>query len=203
MRVIDLTGKRFGRLCVLGRNPVGGYGQATWQCQCDCGAQIVVRGISLRNGHSKSCGCLRVDANLRHGHNRKRSRSRTYSVWSAMMQRCGNQKYSQYRDYGGRCITVCERWHSFENFLADIGEVPDGMTIGRLDNDGQYCKDNCRWETRKEQQRNTRRNAMLEFRSERRCLTEWAEITGIKPETIRARLRYGWGIDRALTVQVS
>jgi hypothetical protein len=139
----------------------------------------------------------------RHGHNVRpngvRIRSRVYSSWGSMIQRCRNPNNSQYHDYGGRGITYDPAWSNFENFLRDMGECPPGHTLERIDNNGSYCKANCKWATRKEQQRNRRANQIIEFRGERRCLTEWSEIVNIKPETIRSRFRTGWTVESALS----
>lgn len=162
-------GIRFARLTALRPAPnMGRYRQ--WFFRCDCGRekQIQLRGV--RSGHTRSCGCLhresaraqapkaRAARKIKHGHAYAGRRSRTYRTWSAMWRRCTNPKDCGFRYYGGRGITVCERWRSFENFLADMGERPPGLTIEREDNDRSYEPGNCRWATRAEQSRNTRRS---------------------------------------------
>lgn len=107
------------------------------------------------------------------------------------MKRCLNSKCKYYHNYGGRGITVCTRWHSFVNFLEDMGECPKGLTIERIDNEGNYEPNNCRWATRKEQCRNLRKNRMVTFNGETRCLSEWAEITGLTYATLMRRLNSG------------
>lgn len=128
------------------------------------------------------------------------SRTLTYGKWKRMIARCSRPAHQDYPYYGGRGVTVCERWKSFANFLADMGECPRGLTLERIDNDGNYAPGNCRWATRKDQGRNTRRKRLIEFAGIIAPTWEWAEILGIKSSTIRYRLdRAGWSIGRALT----
>lgn len=155
---IDLTGQRFGRLVVLeeaGRK----NGKVTWLCQCQCEEEtiIIVHGNSLRKGVTKSCGCFNKErakeANIRHG----QSRSKIHNIWWTMLNRCYNLNSYKYYNYGKRGIKVCERWHKFENFYEDFGKYKEeGKTIDRIDPDGDYEPDNCRWATILEQNRNTR-----------------------------------------------
>jgi len=171
MPAIDLLGKRFGRLIVRARNDSSPAGQARWLCDCDCGNQTTVASQGLRRieGPTRSCGCLKREvifpngrkiareANTRHGHGGRQNRTPTYRSWYAMIARCTNQNFKQFKDYGGRGITVCERWRqSFEAFLADMGDRPQGQTLDRVNGDGNYEPTNCRWATRSEQDKNRR-----------------------------------------------
>lgn len=141
--------------------------------------------------------------NTKHGHSRRGARSKTYLTWCSMHRRCYLPSQSSWMLYGGRGIKVCEEWHKFENFLRDMGEQPEGMTLEREQVDGPYSKENCCWASPLEQARNKRSTRWLEYGGERLCLTEWAERLNIRPKTLRARLDdHGWSVERALTAPV-
>lgn len=155
--LIDRVGQVYGRLTVMAfverlRTPAGAP-YRTWRCRCICGTETVVRGGNLGNGHTLSCGCHKLTVNITHG----RTDTAEYSVWEGMIQRCHNPKDTKWPLYGARGVKVCERWRSFENFLADMGERPPETSIDRYpDNDGNYEPGNCRWATIWEQNRNLR-----------------------------------------------
>jgi hypothetical protein len=153
---IDLTSQRFGRLTVLRFSHTGKWGKAFWACLCDCGRETAVSGEDLKSGNTASCGCFHKT----HIANRTRTHGHTgtsiYNRWKEMMGRCYNPKHPRYADYGGRGIRVCERWHDFTNFLADMGEPPPGLTLDRIDNNKGYEPGNCRWATVQEQNTNQR-----------------------------------------------
>jgi len=167
---IDLTGQRFGRLIVRCEDGRSAAGQVRWLCDCDCGNQVTVNSQGLRRteGPTRSCGCFKREtifpkgrkigneANTRHGHaTRRNGVTRAYSIWRGMIRRC--EYYRAFKNYGGRGITVCDRWRQdFAAFLSDMGEPPVGYTLDRINNDGNYEPGNCRWATRKEQCSNQR-----------------------------------------------
>lgn len=164
MRPIEMTGLRYGRLLVIGNAGKTAHRQMLWACRCDCGGQSVVAGGDLRRGKITSCGCQRIErsieVNTKHGHAARAGSppSPEYEAWHSMQQRCYNPNVRGFENYGGRGITVCERWRdSFGNFLADMGMRPsDEHSIDRKDNERGYGPDNCRWSTAKEQANNRR-----------------------------------------------
>lgn len=202
-RKLNLKGQRFGRLIVIKETNKRSGGNVVWECLCDCGKNTFVITSSLTNKRTKSCGCFWklkfFKANITHG----KSSSPEYVIWENVIQRTTNKNHTSYEHYGGRGIKICERWLKFENFYEDMGERPKNKTLDRINNDGGYCPENCRWATRKEQQRNRRNNRLITFRGETKCVSEWSEELKIKPDTLLSRINhYSWSIERALTTKV-
>lgn len=201
-KIIDLTGKRFGRLIIISRASNDKCHNKRWLCRCDCGRGKIVRCNNLTSGHTKSCGCLNKKIITKHGYSQN---NKTYRSWINMIQRCTNPNDQAYNYYGGRGIEVCERWrNSFPNFLEDMDESPGyGYSIEREDNDGNYCPENCIWATHKQQNRNSRNNHLITHNDETQCLIEWSEKFNIKSVTLWTRLyKFGWSIEKALTTPV-
>jgi hypothetical protein len=195
----------FGKLKILKSTPAyhdeTGYHRATSLCLCECGNITEVIQKHLKSGNTRSCGCLqRSKASARlFKHGKSNKRSPIYSTWRGMMDRCYYPKHRWFSNYGGRGITVCERWKSFTNFWKDMGERPDGRCIERIDNNKGYEPGNCRWATRAEQNRNSRRNRILTVLGVTNCFTDLCAFFGIKRATVYKRLQRGMTVDRAFT----
>lgn len=193
----DITGQKFGRLTVIKISHKNKQRKYKWLCKCECGNFLKVWGGNLKNGHTKSCGCLqqenRGQANITHG----MRKTLEYNVWATMKDRCFNKNAPNYKIYGKRGITICKRWEKFENFFTDMGKRPKGMSIDRINNNGNYEPENCQWATQKEQCRNTRKNRMLTFQGKTLCMAEWAERLGINYKCLWKRLNTGWSVERA------
>lgn len=215
MKKEDLVGQKFGRWTVIAqaepyRSREGSKKGTRWLCRCDCGNEKIVAATSLKKGRSKSCGCLHIEVNqslTKHGHAgtiRKgvlKGRSQLYNTWGRMKQRCSNPKVERYPRYGGRGITVCEEWQTFKPFMewALANGYEEGLQIDRIDNNGNYEPENCRWVTPRENTHNTSRSINLTLNGETHSISEWAEITGIKAGTLYKRYHLGWSTQNILT----
>lgn len=202
----DLTGQRFNRLVVVeyrGRTPSGKH--SLWFCRCDCGNELTTRAGDLKSGNTKSCGCWQRDASIRFATKHGQYGTPLYTCWVNMIKRTTEPNNPTYKHYGGRGITVCPAWReSFEAFAADMGpSFREDLTLDRIDVNGHYEPANCRWATRTVQARNKRNNFVVTWHGQTMVLAEWAELLGLKYDTLRMRLRqYGWPAERALTVDV-
>ena len=197
---IDITGMKFGRLTAIRQN---GHDinpsrkHIKWDCLCECGNTVNARLNALRTGGLKSCGCLKKETlpNVTH----RMSHTPEYKTWARIKARCTKSTHQDFYLYGGRGIKMCEKWaNSFEDFYEDMGPRPSGMSIDRIDVNGDYCKENCRWANNQTQSRNKRNNHFIELHGVSMCLTDWAKHLGICRATLIQRLRE-WPLERALT----
>ena len=200
-KMIDLKNKRFGKLFVksfvgiVGNNP-----HNKWLCLCDCGKEVMVSGANLRSGVTKSCNCLQKETvsivNKKHGASIVETKE--YRAWMGLRKRCNNPNSLDYSQYGGRGITVCERWDSFENFLSDMGVAPNGHSIDRIDVNKGYSPENCRWADAKTQARNKTNSRFLSVNGMIKTLAEWAEISNTSRSNIHKRIVRGWSTEQAI-----
>lgn len=200
--IMDLTDKTFGRWKILSQASTIKPG-IYWICQCSCGIIRRVRGTALRHGASKNCGCERRirlhKRTYKHGEAKHRKRSQEYGIWANMKQRCLNPDFDSYRYYGGRGIAIAPEWiESFSQFLHDMGRRPPRATLERIDNNGPYSLANCRWATRAEQSRNTRRNIWLTYEGRTQCLQDWSVEIGMAYTTLFGRIQRRWSVHDTL-----
>lgn len=199
--VIQLRGQRFGRLVVIDEaERVKNHRR--WNCVCDCGKNITVYQTCLISGNTKSCGCLATDTvkKLWTTHGESNKNSRLHSIWNGMLGRCRNTNDHRYKDYGGRGISVCSYWNdyiSFKKWALENG-YSDDLTLDRIDVNGNYCPENCRWATRLEQQNNMRSNTLITFNGKTLTLAQWSREIGVRYGTLVSRWNRGWSIERML-----
>jgi hypothetical protein len=195
-KIIDLTRQRFGELLVLDFYKINKHGNATWRCLCNCGKETLVVGSDLRNGHTSSCGCK--EGFRTHGH----SRSKIYRVHYNMLNRCYNPEDASFERYGKRGILVCDEWKndflSFYNWALSNG-YQKGLTIDRIDNDGPYSPENCRFVTMKDNSNNKRNNRWLTYKGKTKTVAQWGELLNITVGTLYDRLYAGWTHEEILT----
>lgn len=204
MKRLELSGQRVGRLLVIeATGSKDKWGSILWRCLCDCGGTKDVASGALNAGQVSSCGCLSAEAGRRVNFKHGQYKSPTYKSWQGMWQRCTNRAKAGYVDYGARGISVCERWKDFEQFLVDMGDRQPGLSLDRIDNDGNYEPANCRWATPTEQSNNTRRVTRLTVQGVTKTLHEWARDSGINPRTLQKRLNSGWSHRDAVTRPVN
>lgn len=211
----ELIGKRFGRLVVVGEGEIyvspSGKRERTWCCKCDCGNEVCLRISNLRN-NTRSCGCLRKEVTSERYKTHGERFSRLWQVWSHMKARCYNPKNSSYKNYGGRGVKVCKEWK--DNFQAfykwsyangyDENAKRGECTLDRIDVNGNYCPENCRWVSQDIQSRNKRQNIKIEYNGETKVLKDWALELGINYGTLYSRVHNpNWDIERCFTEPVN
>lgn len=193
--ITPLVGSRFGTLTVIGEKKVN----SRFDCvvRCDCGIQKTMQKGNLQR--AKSCGCLTNSliskARTRHG----MTDSPTWKTWKSMLDRCYLREHKSFKDYGSRGISVCPSWHTYENFLVDMGLRPDGLQLDRVNNDLNYAPGNCRWATPKQNCNNRRNSVFLEHNGDRLTIAQWAARLRCDPSALGNRLRNGWSVPEALT----
>lgn len=205
-KVKDLAGAVFGRLTVVERCGSDAQQKSSmWLCQCQCGNIVIVSRNNLRSGHTRSCGCLKKEFAFTAGHGQ--SDTRLYRIWTLMKDRCENHNTPNFENYGGRGIKVCEEWrNSFEAFMrwSMKNGYSEGLSIDRIDVNGNYCPENCRWATWKEQQNNRRDNHFITYNGRTQTISQWSEETGINQATLLQRInKLNWSIERALEETVT
>lgn len=206
----DLTGQRFGRLTVLKRGDdyiyPNGKTKVMWMCRCDCGKEKDISGSALTQGLTQSCGCYKSEMKRKqlttHGELARGNDSRLYLSWECMKARCYNPHNDYYHRYGGRGISVCEEWkRSFANFRewALSNGYKEGLTIDRINFDGNYEPSNCRWATSKEQANNKCTSHFVAYNGTTKTLSQWSEATGLSYPTLLGRIKRGWSVGEMLT----
>lgn len=201
-KIKDLTGKKFNRLVVLGDSKIRAKNRSVkWKCLCECGNEVLVETSTLVGLKQQSCGCVMIGMvrHKKHGHTQSQKSSKTYNTWATMKQRCTNPSNPKFKNYGARGIFVCQEWlDSFENFLADMGEAPEGMTLERINVNDGYYKKNCCWASSKTQANNKTNNKILTHMGKSMTVAQWADHLGISFTTLRMRLYRNWSLERAL-----
>jgi hypothetical protein len=202
MKKADLTGKRFGKLTAISSIYDAEKKLTLWKCQCDCGNIAYVRANRLVHGRTKSCGCLRVVSNKSHKTTHGMSRTRLYNAWHSMKARCNNPDNHNYKLYGGRGISICEDWlESFESFMnwAVSSGYKEGLSLDRIDNNGNYCPENCRWVTVREQNNNRGVSINISYNGKTQNLSEWCKELGLPYMRIWQRItKYGYSFEEAI-----
>jgi len=199
-KFIDLTGKKFGRLCVISKGPESknsiGRKVFKWIVLCDCGNTTMVSSAKLNNSHTRSCGCLQTETMIGAAKKHGMRRSPEYYSWASMKNRCLCETSQSYPRWGGRGVKIHEPWvKSFEQFYADMGKRPPGTTLDRIDNDGDYTPWNCQWASPSQQSNNQRNTRKLTANGVTKTISEWALLLGISRDAIRSRLKRGQSIE--------
>lgn len=210
MKQSDYTGEKFGRLTVLQRLRQYDGKNTFYKCLCECGKETIVDGRNLKTGNTKSCGCFqsqrRIEVNITHGG----TYTRLYNIWCGMKARCYNPNSEKYKNYGARGIKICEQWvndfHNFSEWAKVNGFVEKASygqcTIDRINVDGDYSPENCRFTTLKEQMNNTTRNRYIEYNGNIKTVSQWSDYSGINQSCLLRRLKLGWSIEKALLTPI-
>ncbi|RLI83493.1 MAG: hypothetical protein DRP01_09035 [Archaeoglobales archaeon] len=196
-KFINLAEEKFGRLTAIERVANNKWNKAVWLCRCDCGNETTTLANHLRNGSTKSCGCLQQEAHITHG----LTGHKLYWVWDAMKRRCKNEAHRSYKNYGNRGISVCDEWRTdFQAFYdwAMASEYEEGLTIDRINNNGNYEPDNCQFITIAENNRNQRRTRNITHDGKTMCISEWARELNVPKATLWKKLNRGWTIARVM-----
>ena len=199
-KAIDLTGKRFGLWTVIKRYEGKGT-HAMWHCKCDCGTEAIIRGKSLRDGDSKSCGCFLREVNRKRATKHGGYGTRLYRIWDCMKARCNNPKAKSYPNYGARGIAVCAEWSNFAVFRewAMSHGYDNSLTLDRKDNSKGYSPDNCRWVDMVAQENNKSSNHYVTYQGETMSLAMWARKLNISYDLLLQRVTRGWPFEKAIT----
>ena len=201
MKKLDLTNQKFNRLTVLELSDKRGK-KVMWKCRCDCGNITFVETCNLRGNRTKSCGCYKMDGLLSRSTKHNQRHTKLYEVWKGIKQRCLNSNHKAFKNYGGRGISICDEWKdnfsSFYNWAMQNG-YSDELSIDRINNDGNYEPNNCRWVDRKTQANNTRTNHFITYNNETHTIAEWSRILNIKYSVILYRLHHNWSIEKTFT----
>jgi hypothetical protein len=194
----DLSGNKFCKLTVISFSHLGKHKEAWFNCLCECGSIKKIPANSFTRGKVKSCGCMPTGAKEKHGLAKKS----IYQIWKNMISRCYNSKDPAYKNYGARGIKVCMRWHNLLNFYEDMGDMPRKMSLERINNNEDYSKKNCKWDSRSAQARNRRNTKFVKINNETKSLAEWCDIFNIKYKTVYTRINSGWEPIRAIKTPV-
>lgn len=200
----NLAGRRYGRWTVVRFHDTGPGNNDRWWCRCDCGTEKPVGASNLRSGDSRSCGCRKREVTIRrstkHGDAKAGREAHLYRIWQHMRRRCTTPTNQNYARYGGRGITICAEWDDYESFRdwAKANGYKPNLTLDRIDNDGPYSPDNCRWADRRVQAQNRSTVRLVTYQGKEQTLPEWAEEYGLTANALRNRLRHGWSMKRAL-----
>ena len=191
---LNIVGQKFGEWEIIEHKPNGHS-----LCRCSCGVEKILQTSTIKGGRSKSCGCKGSDWCRKHG----MEGTSIYNVWIGIRGRCRNINYPAYKVYGAKGIEISNEWYDdFNVFYADMGDRPEGHSLDRIDPNGNYCKENCRWASIKTQARNKKNTIYLEYKGERRPMAEWSELLGLPRKSVEERIRKGWTVERALETPI-